>query len=450
MIKYNKRDCSNSKNPHLGVWGLLFSFFGLSAQPVFTLPQCVKTGIENNLSLKQSQLVQESAQASLFQSKMALLPSLNAFAGQSWGFGRSLDPVNYRFVNSEIETNNFSINSNLTLFNGFKQINSVRMNESKSLQSKTDVEQAKQQLTMEIVQAYAQVLYNQSVVEAAENQENSTALQVAKTSKMLQAGTLSPSKLYDLEARLASDRLLVIEYTNQLRLSRLVLMQLLNISPVPDSFKLEPIENQAYEPVENEPTAFTGHFSVQSARYQLQYAERNLSASRGGFTPRLSMSAGINTLYSDAQIKPTTGKPYGFSEQLNNNLYQSVSLNLSIPLFNQWFSHSQVQQAAIQRKNAAIQLDISKQKLQKLSQSAQQEWQAAQMKKQATQQQLKAAEQAYQSVQSRFNAGMADGTEYYVSSGLYFKARSEHLQADYDLTLKTILYQYYKTGRFNF
>src|SRR5687767_2336013 len=88
------------------------------AQTPLSLKQCVETGIANNFDVKQRELQAQSDEANWKQSKMNLLPDLNANAGHSFNQGRSIDPFTNSPVTQSFNTSNYSANSGIVLFNG--------------------------------------------------------------------------------------------------------------------------------------------------------------------------------------------------------------------------------------------------------------------------------------------------------------------------------------------
>ena len=102
----------------------LFTFvlFALkvSAQEVWSLEKCINYANKNNLQIKQSKLDVTSAKVDMNQSKLNFLPSLNSSVSQNTGWGRSVDLATYQFTNQKSNQFYFSVNGNLTLFNGLK------------------------------------------------------------------------------------------------------------------------------------------------------------------------------------------------------------------------------------------------------------------------------------------------------------------------------------------
>ena len=59
---------------------------GASAQQKWTLEDCLNYAMQNNITLKKSQLQKQTATETLKQSKAELLPSLSASTNQSLGY----------------------------------------------------------------------------------------------------------------------------------------------------------------------------------------------------------------------------------------------------------------------------------------------------------------------------------------------------------------------------
>ena len=112
---------------------LLLLCFALSTSPIFaqkiwTLEDCLRYAQDNNITIKKAFLNTEISNQNHFQSKMALLPNLNASLSDNTNFGRNIDPVTNQITIDRVRNNNFSLSSSVTLFNGFQSINTIRKN----------------------------------------------------------------------------------------------------------------------------------------------------------------------------------------------------------------------------------------------------------------------------------------------------------------------------------
>ena len=93
--------------------GLVFS-----QQKVWSLEDCIKYAIDNNIQIKQQAIQTEVQQNSLDLSKFQLLPSLNGQASHSYSSGRALDQNTYTFVNKTLQSDYLYIGGQMPVFNG--------------------------------------------------------------------------------------------------------------------------------------------------------------------------------------------------------------------------------------------------------------------------------------------------------------------------------------------
>ena len=84
-----------------------------------TLQQSVETAFANNPVVKQNEFLLQAAGVSLSQSRSNLIPRVNGNINHYLNQGRSIDPANNGYVNQQNTTANYSLSSDVTLFNGF-------------------------------------------------------------------------------------------------------------------------------------------------------------------------------------------------------------------------------------------------------------------------------------------------------------------------------------------
>ncbi|HQB78784.1 MAG TPA: TolC family protein, partial [Tenuifilaceae bacterium] len=219
---------------------LLFFFNiagGVKAQDTWSLEKCITYALENNLQVKQQNLAVETKENALTVAKMAHLPSLNASASHSYSFGRAIDYGSNQVSNDIISTS-FSINANLTLFNGFEILNSRKQSQTNYLAAKSDVETIKNSIAIQIALGYLQILFNDELVNSTATQVELSKMQVERTRVLVNAGSLPEGNLFEMEAQLASDEAQLVNAQNQLDLVYLTLTQMLDLKSA-ESFRIE-------------------------------------------------------------------------------------------------------------------------------------------------------------------------------------------------------------------
>ncbi|QNP51639.1 TolC family protein [Hymenobacter qilianensis] len=256
----------------------------------WTLQRAVDYAVQNNLNVRQSSLSAELSDADLRQSRAALLPTANVNGTQAWNYGTGLDPLTNDFVSQTIRSNNFSANTQLNVFSGFQLRNTVKRNVLDYKASLADIEQARNDLSLNVAAAFLQLVLNQELVRTNELRVNTTQQQLERTKKLLAAGSVAESNLLDTQAQLASDELNLVTAQNQRDISRLQLAQLLNLDPASAAaFQIEvpnlpdPDEQSTlnFDPNATYQTAQGFLPQIQAADLRVQSSIRGVEVARG-------------------------------------------------------------------------------------------------------------------------------------------------------------------------
>src|SRR5215217_3762924 len=119
-----------------------------------SLQQCIEAATKNNLEIKQSDLQMQASHVNSQQAKSNLLPVI--FGDASFGInqGRSIDPYTNAYINQQVNYSTYGLNGNLILFNGLGLLNSIRQYDLAYDASKMDLQQVKDNLTLQVIVAY--------------------------------------------------------------------------------------------------------------------------------------------------------------------------------------------------------------------------------------------------------------------------------------------------------
>lgn len=191
----------------------LFSF----AQNNLTLQQCIETGIKNNLQVRQSDLQTQREKIGWQQSRANMLPNLNGIANHGINQGRSIDPFTNSYINQQVNYASYGVSSGVLLFNGLSVQHNIRQNALGYEASKMELQQSKDNLTINIILAYLQVLSSEDVLEQSSNQASVTRKQVERLEILNNAGAITPALFYDLKGQLANDELSIVNNRNALK-----------------------------------------------------------------------------------------------------------------------------------------------------------------------------------------------------------------------------------------
>src|SRR5664280_583955 len=212
--------------------GLIFS-----QQKAWSLEECIKYAIENNIQIK-LQVIQTQVQKNTSDlSKFQLLPTLNGQASHSYSFGRALDQNTYQFFNQTLQSDYFYLGGNMPVFNGLQYYNAIRKNKYLVLASQQDLQNISDNVALSVALAYLQILLNKELVAANQNQFDISLQQIEKTRKMVEAGSVAKGNLLEIESQAAQEELSLITQKNLLETSVLTLTQLLELK-TPAGFEI--------------------------------------------------------------------------------------------------------------------------------------------------------------------------------------------------------------------
>ncbi|TGD80269.1 TolC family protein [Hymenobacter wooponensis] len=454
----------------------------------FTLQRAIDYALQNNLTVRQQQLTSELQNATLRQSRAALLPSANLSGTQAWNYGTSLDPLTNDFVSQTIRSNNFSANSQVTLFSGFQLRNTVKRNALDSEASNLDIEKSRNDLALNVASAFLQLVLAEELVRTNEVRVNSTVQQVERTQKLLRAGSIPESNLLDIQAQQASDEVNLISAQNQRDLARLTLTQLLNL-PSPAGFQIEvPVladpDDQPLLAADPDGTYQTAQGllpEIKAADLRVRSAQRSLDIARGGYYPRLAFGAGIFTGFSSSRLarvfngdstsavqvpvfqsglsgQPIPSQyfllqpkqaipellPSRFSQQLKDNLGKSLQFSLQIPILNGLQTRTSVQRAQINIQQQELRAAQTRLTLQQNIQQAYADAIAAQRRYLSSRRQTEALTAAYRNAEIRFNNGLLNGTEFNIAKNNLTAAESTMIQAKYEFIFRRKVLDFYQ------
>ncbi len=422
----------------------------VSGQDNWTLERCIGYAHENNIQLKQQELNVARTSNTLAQSKLDLLPKLNAGVGQTFRFGRSVDPLTYEFTTQNSRGTSFAASSGVVLFRGFQGINTIKKNDLDLQINLADYAHAKNDLALGITRFFLQVLFNQELLEITEQQVELSQQQLAQTNQLVKVGALANGDLLEMQAQLASEELNQVNAKNQLDLSLLDLAQLLDLEN-PDNFLIEqPGLEEIPMELSSPPVAKVYESSllflpqIKSAELNVQSSEKNLLLAKGSLSPSLSINSMWGTGYSDQIYDLMTGNIMPFQEQVAYSSTNSLRFYLNLPIFNNWVSRTSIKNANLDVLNSKYQLQATQNTLRKEIQQAYADAKAALKKYNATEKTLTFLLEAFDYANQKYAIGMLTSLDYKLAKNNLTKAQSELLQARYNFIFNSKILDFYR------
>ncbi|MGY5846326.1 TolC family protein [Salegentibacter sp. HM20] len=445
----------------------------------WTLQECVQHALENNISIKQSELNQEFAELERRDAIGNLLPRVNASATNAWNTGLTQNITTGILENQT--TRNFSagVTASLNLFDGLQNIKQLQRAKLSELASQYRLDQMKDDITLFVADSYLQVLFNKQNLEILKSQNELTAEQLERTRELVDAGSLPRGDLLDIRATDADEKQRIILAENQIKISLISLAQTLLIKDYEnfdiverdyDIFGNEVMENTVYEIIDR---AKEERSDIQIAETNLELAEKDVELARGAYYPSLGAFFNYNTRESgrgqitgftidpddptrqigvveatgQAVVTPNTistiGAPLPFFEQLWRNDGITYGVQLSIPIFNGLATRNQVRRSEVNALRAEYDLEQAELDLEANVYQAYTDARGSFEAYEAAVVAANAQDLAFEYATERFDVGLINAFDYSQAKLRYENAQREVMRAKYDYIFKIKVIELY-------
>lgn len=418
----------------------------------WSLKDCIDYALANNITLQKTILNRASANEDYLQSKAALLPSLSASTSQNVNYtpwmasGISGDGFSRASVDKVYYNGSYSVMGNYTLWNGNKNHNQVKLNKLATEAAQLDSATQALKLQEQIAQLYVQILYSTEAVRVNEESCASSRQNEERGKEMVSIGKMSQADLAQLTAQRAQDEYNVVQAQSNVKNFKRQLKELLQITSDEEFDIATPAttDDMALETV----PALNGVYAAaldsrpEFKTYQNQLAQNELSIkiAKAGKLPTISANAGIST-------NNTSMNDNALARQLKTNFNMGAGIGISIPLFENRTTKTQVNKAIIQRES--IQLDLKNEQT-SLYSTIENYW----LQASTNQSQYKAAKASSESAQTSYNLlseqfrlGLKNIVELRTGKDNLLMAKQNELQAKYLTILNVNMLKFYRDGR---
>lgn len=427
--------------------GLIFSGYAQQSSSVYDLETAVSVALENNLSLRRSELNQLTIEANLLQDKGARYPALSTSSSAGYRWGRSINPVTNLFQTSRIGNINLSASSNATIYAGGRLSNAVKQSKTDFEAGMYNIEAAQNDITLNIINLFINVVFNREQVKIAENQLSTTKEQFERTTKLVNAGSLPFSDQLDLQAQNATNQLEVINSKNALRIAKLNLAQAMQIPFTEDfdviepEFEINELLMATESPEKIYDTALGIMPEIKAAAANVESAEYSVKVAKGAYLPTFGIGANVFSNYVDQAFGNTDRLAFG--TQIDNNLSEAVSLQLSIPIFTQFNNKSSLQRARVQKQISEVTELEAKNQLRQDIESSFNAAIAAEQSYEASVIRVSSLQESFRISQQRFDLGAINSVDFQVAQNNLFNAQADLLNAKYTYIFRVKVLDFY-------
>ena len=460
---------------------LLLFLTNVSAQDgasKLTLQNCLDIAITNNIAIKQTGLDEQSAKLNLNQANYNRLPNIAAGINYGINSGRSIDPFTNSYNNQQLSSSNANLTASVPVFRGFETNNAIKQASFNYQASKMDMQQEKDNLTLNVILAFLQMMNDEDVLKQTRDQIEVTQKQVERLNILNNEGAIAPAILFDMKGQFATDQVSLVNAARALEMSKLNLAQFMN---VPYTKEMQ-IDRQGFETAVSlyDATAANVYSKalqslamVQAADFRTKAASKAVRLAAAGLYPTLSLFGQFGTNYSSAartsipisSMDVATGdyvvvgannysvmtnqtkynsQKISFTNQYNSNLSNQFGVSLSIPIFSAMQTRTNIKLAKLEEKRFGFIAENTRIQLKQSIEQAHLDMSTAFEKYNAINDQVTAYQESFRAVEIRFNLGAVNSVEYLIVKNNFDRANINLTIARYEYLLRTKVLDFYQ------
>ncbi|MBF2709373.1 TolC family protein [Flavobacterium soyangense] len=421
----------------------------------WTLEECVKYAIDNNISIKQTQLDSKTADIEKKGAIGNFIPSLNSNASHSWNVGLNQDPTTGLLRNQTTQYSSFGARVGVDIYKGLQNQNALRKANLSIIAAKYQLTKMQEDVALNVANAFLQVLFNKENLKVQQEQKAINEKQLLRSEELVKAGSVPRGDLLDIKATVASDNQKIIAAENALLISKLSLAQLLQLKEfydfdVTDETTAKDENNiLAQTPIAIYEKAKEERTELKIAKTNLEIAEKNVAIAKGGFQPTLQGFYNFNTRISYADTYalvngvPVAQPAAPFGKQFTDNKGQTFGAQLSIPIFNGFSARNNVERSKVNLEKSKIAVEQEELALQRNVYTAFTDAKGGLNAYESSLVALDARQEAYNYAKEKYAVGIMNSFDFNQSQTLLSFAQSEVLRTKYDYIFKIKILEFY-------
>lgn len=437
---------------------ILIVLFGVVAQAQtkkWTLEECVQYALENNISIKQTELDTKTATIDKQTAVGNFLPSLNVTSNHSWNIGLNQDITTGLLRNQTNQFTSANANVGIDIYKGLQNQNNLRRANLALVASKYQLLKMQEDVALNVANAFLQVLFNKENLKVQQEQLLNNEKQLNRSIELVNAGSIPRGDMLDIKANLAQNRQNLVVAQNNLLISKLSLAQLLQLKEF-ETFDVvdETSMGQnntilAQSPSEILEKAKESRTDLKIAQTNLEIAQKNLDIAKGAYLPTLQGFYGFNSRISYADAAAIVGgnlvtRPANpFWTQFQDNKGQSFGAQLSIPVFNGFSVKNNVERSKVALERSKNNLQQQNLDLQRTIYAAFTDAKGALNANETAITSFEARQEAYLYAKEKFDVGLLNSFDYNQAQTLMINAQSEVLRTKYDSIFKIKILEFY-------
>lgn len=425
---------------------LLISFSIISAQEksdavrTYSLDECIQIANKYNPDIKLSVARISPAAADITNAYGEFLPSLavnmsyrRTFQSRQYNTSGIPDSLILPNQYTSIKPNFYTFNAGFqyTLFDGFRRSNNfsrAQLNYNSLYESSMFT---RERIEMEIYQNYVQTILNKQILKIRKENYKLGKVELDRVKARYKAGLTSLNYVYSQEAELGNRELDIVKAENDLKIAKTNLLILMGLNPETEAdFSTESLPNDIDSTEISDFSEKIGSFEnavqialknrrdVQAVKKLIEAAKHQVDMSESTYWPSLSASGGWS--WSNY-----------FLEDFSKLGYGSIGLNLSIPIFENFRTNLNMENAKLQLYTQQTQLFNIEQSIRQDLRTALLNLNAAEKQLEITNRSLVSAQKNYEFSKERYRVGTINVSDFFIANNLLVTTQINRINAIY-------------------
>ncbi len=414
------------------------------SQTKWNLQQCIDSAQTNNKTALLASVNIDKASIDYNQSKNSFFPTINGSLSHGYNWGQIIDPFTNTFATTRIQYNNFNVSANYELFDGFRRSKMIKLSKNNLSQETINQEIALRNLHLNVTSLYLETLVNEELWKASEEHLEYTRTELNRLALLEKSGRKIKNDILEMKSQEGLELMGVIEAKSNF-LNALFELQKTMGKSFDSTVRLEPIE----EFIHSDELDSKHHYILESeiANLKKENKEIQIEIARTDLYPKLNLSGAVGSGYSgnnlylndDGQLE---AKP--FSTQFSENLYQAVSVNLTVPIFNRFATKNGIALKKLELEEEEINSKSNLLNYQEYIERLKLDITNAEAKFQASIPYVEASMNNFENYQVKYQAEMCTYAEYLKAKDRLATAKSEQIRAKYTLFLRKYLLEVFR------
>lgn len=409
----------------------------------WSLDSCINYAISQNLTVKERMINKMQGDLAIDEARSGFYPSVYASANESLSFGRGLTSEN-TYANRNTTNFQWGLNAQMPVFDGLRSWRQLKYEKTNLNTLLYQVEAAKDDVTLNVITAYLQVLYAYEVLLTAQNQVELAAYEVERQQALADAGKIAEIDLLEAKSQLAQDQLQVVTSINDYTTAVLDLAQLLQLPSI-DGFSVEILDNAETLPIIPMPEevyrlALLNNYNIKASQNAILAADKNVLVAKSGWFPSISLNGGIGSSFYTVSGFDSDS----FGRQMRENFSKMIGVSLSVPIFDGMSTSNNVRRARLQTTLAKLQLDQAETELYRTIQTAYYQATGARESYKTAVETEKIAQEAFNAMQEKYNIGRATPQEFEQSKTTLLGMTLQRIRSRYECLLRYRVLKFYE------